>query len=107
MRPLSQLLSFSLFVVILASGGQARADQEGVYLEYSASVGCPSREQFEAQVSQRTALARFTDVRGPERSFSVSASINEGLAVGRVTSRRGNEEGSARDVSSHGCEERR
>jgi len=105
MRPLSRLLSLSLFAVIFASGGQAWADQEGVYLEYSVSVGCPSRVQFENQVRERTALARFIDVRGPGRSFSVSASVNEALAVGHVTSRRGDEVGSAREVSSRSCED--
>jgi len=105
MRAVLRLLSLTLFTVIFASGAQARSDQEGAYLEYSASAGCPTRAKFEDQVLQRTALAQFTDIRGTGRFFSVYVGVNEGLAVGRVTSGRGDDVGSAREVSSRSCED--
>ncbi len=91
--------------VLLAISGQALGETKGIYLGYSSTAGCPSRAQFEAQVRARTTLAQFVDTPGAGRFFTVYAGVNEGLAVGRVTSGHGDEVGSAREVSSLNCED--
>ena len=90
------------FLAVLLVTGNAWA--ESVYLDYSATPGCPSRDEFERQVQERTALVQFVHEPHSGRFFKVYAGVESTLAVGRLTSGRGNEAGSAREVSSQSCE---
>jgi hypothetical protein len=83
----------------------AYAQQDNIYLDYVAAVGCPSRSEFVAQVKARTALAQFVDDASTGRRFTVSARFEGGRAVGRFTSGRGAMSGTARQVTSESCED--
>jgi hypothetical protein len=94
-----------LTFVLLASSGRAWANSDDVYLQYSASEGCPTRAEFEDQVRARTARARFLDKPGEERFFRVYASVLDGHAVGSVISGASNAPANMREVASNDCQE--
>lgn len=78
---------------------------EDVVLDYAVPAGCPSREHFESQVIARTALVRFVQTPRSGRFFSVYVESNSTGPVGRLTTGRDREVGSAREVSSQSCED--
>ena len=78
---------------------------DDVYLDYSATEACPSREQFESQVVARTPLVRFVHEPHSGRFFKVYVGAEATLAVGRLTSGRGQEAGSAPEISSQSCDD--
>ena len=95
----------AILAIALASSGRAWASSDDVYLQYSASEGCPTRAEFEAQVEARTTRVRFLDRPGEGRFFRVYASVLDGHAVGGVISGAGNSLGNMREVASNDCQE--
>jgi len=91
------------FLAMLVLAGNVRA--ESVYLDYSVTRGCPARHEFEQQVHARTPLAHFVYAPHSGRFFRVHAGVEGALVKGWVTSGRGNQVGSAREVSSQGCDD--
>lgn len=96
-------VSVLLLVALTLTGRSLTAQEESIYLEYRAGLGCPSRAEFEEQVRARTAKARFVDEPEGVRRFLVEAHPEHGRVVGRLTSGRDEQTGRPREVTSADC----
>jgi hypothetical protein len=101
----SRLLGFSVGSLFSVCCHWSYAQQDNIYLDYVAAIGCPTRSEFVAQVKARTALAQFVDVANDNRRFIISAKFEGGLAIGRFVSGHGVTAGTARQVTSERCED--
>jgi len=91
------LLGVSSFLACPAVFGQSHR----ISLVYAADPSCPTRADFMAQVKARTRLADFVTDASAEHRFAVSARIESGRAVGRLSNP--SESSTERQVTSESC----
>jgi hypothetical protein len=87
----------------LLASPPALAQKESVHLEYRAEPSCPSREVFIERVRARTSRAEFVEGVAGSRRFIVSASMENGRALGSVTTGEDEGGGGPRRVSGGSC----
>ncbi len=103
-------MRFGFFALIVAAAATctataAQADEartERIHLDYSAPVGCPSEQEFEARVHARTHRVQFAPNEKEARVFDVR--LEKGSpATGRVTVRRAQSAEGTRNVRADTC----
>jgi len=100
-------LRFVLVIgLLLFWAGRGRADVEPIRISYSAPSRCPSFDEFQRQVFERTSSARLAKPGEDARLFEVRIERGrDGLVVGRFVIREENGATVARQVSGTACSE--
>jgi hypothetical protein len=87
----------------LLAAGPARADTEAIRVEYRGEAGCPSSEQFVAQLLRRTSKVRLATASEPARTFMVVIERDATGYSGSLTIREHGGETFARKVAGREC----
>jgi len=87
----------------VADSGVTSDDRVAIRIDYSAPAGCPSADDFEAEVRARTARARRAVASEPARIFHVAILEEGNAAVGRMIVDRDGGSSGARVLRGRSC----
>jgi hypothetical protein len=96
--------SWALLFAALYVAAPVHAQEESVHLDYDAATACPNRSAFIAEVTARTARARFVDEGAGVRGFRVTIRTEGDRSTGALVSDSG-QAGAERRVSGKTCTE--
>lgn len=99
-RRLSRVGFFAVCGLYVA---QASAQTEAIRIEYRAAPGCPSAEEFTAEVMKRTASARLAESDARVRTFIVEIEARRAGLTGSLRVREARSETVAREVQGARC----
>ncbi|MBI4703371.1 MAG: hypothetical protein HY744_19830 [Deltaproteobacteria bacterium] len=103
--PLATAPKLALCGALILLAAPALGDEERVSLEYRASAGCPSRDDFMAQVAARTSLARWVESPAAERRFAVAVSKRGRKTAGKLAIQSLDGAVATREVAGESCDE--